>query len=80
MCQFTKVPLASSVHFWALRSNRRNSVLYIDTGKVRFVSRDLPLDFHSQAMKAPEAVHCAGDQGKYWEFRDPMFASTDARE
>jgi protein-disulfide isomerase len=42
---------------------------YIDTGKVRFVSLDLPLEQHSDAMKAAEAVRCAGDQGKYWELR-----------
>ena len=51
---------------------------YIDTGKVRFVSRDLPLDFHPYALKAAEAVRCAGDQGKYWEFREALFAAADA--
>lgn len=50
---------------------------YIDTGKVRFVSRDLPLDFHPFALKAAEAVRCAGDQSKYWEFRDQLFSSPD---
>jgi len=33
---------------------------YIDTGKVRFVSRDLPLDFHDNAPRAAEAARCAG--------------------
>ena len=51
---------------------------YIDTGKVRFVSRDLPLEFHPFALKAAEAVRCAGDQGKYWDFRDALFSSADA--
>lgn len=50
---------------------------YIDTGKVRFVSRDLPLDFHPFALKAAEAVRCAGDQSKYWEFRDQLLSSPD---
>jgi protein-disulfide isomerase len=48
---------------------------YIDTGKVRFVSRDLPLGFHLFAFKAAEAVRCAGDQGKYWELRDALYSS-----
>lgn len=48
---------------------------YIDTGKVRFVSRDLPLEFHPFAFKAAEAVRCAGDQGKYWELRDALYSS-----
>src|SRR6476659_2383693 len=31
---------------------------YIDTGKVRFVTRDLPLDFHANAFPAAEAARC----------------------
>ena len=47
---------------------------YIDTGKVRYVFRDFPLDrLHPQARKAAEAAHCAGDQGKYWEMHDRLF-------
>ena len=42
---------------------------YIDTGKLRFVSRDFPLDFHPQAMPAARAVRCAADQGRFWELR-----------
>jgi protein-disulfide isomerase len=45
---------------------------YIDTGKVRFISRDYPLDFHPQAMPAARASRCAGDQGKYWELREAL--------
>ncbi len=26
-------------------------------------------------MKAAEATHCAGDQGKYWEMHDRLFAN-----
>src|SRR6266852_9091619 len=48
---------------------------YIDTGKVRFVSRDLPLEFHPYAMKAAEAARCAGDQQKYWELRDALYSN-----
>jgi protein-disulfide isomerase len=39
---------------------------YIDTGKVRFIVRDLPLSFHSNARPAAEAAHCAGEQGHFW--------------
>src|SRR5579864_318793 len=49
---------------------------YIDTGKVRFVSRDLPLDFHPLALKAAEAARCAGDQNKYWELRDALYTNS----
>ena len=41
---------------------------YIDTGKVRFINRDMPLvELHPQAIRAAQAARCAGDQGKYWE-------------
>lgn len=42
---------------------------YIDTGKVRFISRDFPLDFHPQALPAAKATRCAGEQGKFFELR-----------
>ena len=31
---------------------------YIDTGKVKFVSRNLPLAFHKDARKAAQAASC----------------------
>lgn len=46
---------------------------YIKTGKVKYVFRDFPLEFHKQAPKAAEAAQCAGDQGKYREMHDKIF-------
>lgn len=47
---------------------------YVDTGKVRYVSREFPLtNMHKEADKAAQAALCAGDQGKYWEMRDKVF-------
>jgi len=42
---------------------------YIDTGKVRFVGRDLPLDFHKNARQAARSARCAGEQNRFWEIR-----------
>lgn len=50
---------------------------YVDTGKVRFFSKDLPLDFHPNALRAAQAARCAGEQGKFWEIRDIMGANPD---
>jgi protein-disulfide isomerase len=50
---------------------------YIDTGKVRFYSRDMPLDMHANAMRAAEAARCAADQGKFWQLRDVMGHNPD---
>ena len=33
---------------------------------------------HSQAMKASEAGLCAGDQGKFWEMHEKIFANQRA--
>jgi len=46
---------------------------YVDTGKVRYMFRDLPLSFHSHAQVAAEAARCAGEQGKYKEYHDKLF-------
>ena len=52
---------------------------YIDTGKVRFVSRDFPLEgLHPYALKAAEAARCAGDQNKFWEYRSALFSDGGA--
>jgi protein-disulfide isomerase len=42
---------------------------WIETGKLRYISRDFPLDFHAQAQAAARAARCAGEQGKFWEMR-----------
>jgi len=42
---------------------------WIDTGKLRYISRDFPLEFHPFAMQAARAARCAGEQGKFWEMR-----------
>ena len=52
---------------------------YIQTGKVKYVVRDLPLEsIHKNAFKAAEAAHCAGDQGKFWEMHVGLFANQRA--
>ena len=44
-------------------------------GKIRVVHKDLPLDaIHPQARPAAEAARCAGDQGKFWDYHDKLYA------
>jgi protein-disulfide isomerase len=47
---------------------------YVEKGLVKFIYRDFPLGFHPNAQKAAEATECAGDQGKFWEMQDTLFA------
>ena len=47
---------------------------YIDTGKVKFVYRDLPIDsLHPNARPAHIAAECADEQGKFWDYHDVLF-------
>jgi protein-disulfide isomerase len=51
---------------------------YIDTGKVRFYSKDLPLDsIHPNAVRAAQAARCAAEQKQYWSLRELMSANPD---
>ncbi len=50
---------------------------YIDTGKVRFITRAFPLSFHPAAKPAALASLCAKEQGKFWEYRDKMFGEQE---
>jgi len=45
---------------------------------VRLIYRHYPLSFHPQAQKAAEASECAGEQGKFWEMHDAIFAANEA--
>jgi protein-disulfide isomerase len=52
---------------------------YIETGRVRYVFRDYPIEAsHPQAFKAHEAVHCAAEQGKRREMHKKVFANQRA--
>jgi protein-disulfide isomerase len=51
---------------------------YIQTGKVKYFYRDLPLPMHPHALVAARAARCAGEQGKLWEMHDSLFANQNA--
>jgi len=48
---------------------------YIQTNKIRYVFKNYPIaQLHPDAFRAHEAAACAGDQGRYWEMHDRIFA------
>jgi protein-disulfide isomerase len=65
---------------YCLRASPTLRKLQQDYGdKVRLVWKDFPLtQIHPQAFKAAEAAHCAGEQEKFWEFHDRLFANQQA--
>ena len=57
----------------------RISAAYVDTGKVRYVFRHMPLEsIHPNAMNAAVAASCADAQGKFWPMHDRLFANQGA--
>jgi protein-disulfide isomerase len=47
---------------------------YVDTGQVRFEFRDLAI-FGDQSIDAAVAARAAGEQGRYFEFAEALFAA-----
>lgn len=49
---------------------------YIATGKLKYVFRNFPLEsIHKQAFRAHEAAICSGEQGRFWEMHNRLFAN-----
>ncbi len=46
---------------------------YVDTGKVRYIFRDLPFAGQDNVELAAEAADCAFDQGRYLEYHEALF-------
>lgn len=47
---------------------------YIDTGKVRFVYRDFPIEsIHPASLQLSAAASCAGEQEQYWAFHAAFY-------
>jgi protein-disulfide isomerase len=67
-------PYCKAFHTGTFDELKKN---WIDTGKLRFISWDLPLDFHPNAARAAQAARCAGEQNKFWEFRALLIANSD---
>jgi protein-disulfide isomerase len=47
---------------------------YVNTGKVYFEYRSFPI-LGTESGWAAEGAYCAGDQGKFWEYHDTLFAN-----
>jgi protein-disulfide isomerase len=74
MVEFTdyECPFCRAFHNASFEQIKRK---YIDTGKVRYVSRDYPLPFHPRALPAAKVARCAGEQGKFWEMRHALITN-----
>jgi protein-disulfide isomerase len=62
-------------------SRGHNTVLELEKqyeGKIRVVMKQHPLDFHPNAKPAALAALAAGEQGKYWDMHNKLFANQQA--
>ncbi|GAB4499916.1 MAG: thioredoxin domain-containing protein [Anaerolineales bacterium] len=48
---------------------------YVDTGTVYFIYKSVGAFIGAESSAAAEAAYCAGDQGKFWEMHDIIFAN-----
>ena len=59
-------------------SRAHNTIVELEKqyeGKIRVAMKQHPLDFHPNAKPASLAALSAGEQGKYWEMHDKIFAN-----
>ncbi len=64
-------------------SRAHNTILELEKqyeGKIRVVMKQHPLDFHPRAKPAALAALAAGEQGKYWEMHNKIFANQQQLE
>jgi protein-disulfide isomerase len=49
--------------------------VYVATGKVYFTYHSVGEFIGPESVAAAQAAYCAGDQGKFWEYHDMVFAN-----
>ena len=78
MVEFTDLQCPFCRHFHTTTFVRLKAA-YIDTHKLRYFSRDYPLEsLHPLAITAARAARCAGEQGNFWEMRHAILKDNSA--
>lgn len=74
MVEYTdyECPFCRQFHLGSFEQIKKS---YIDSGKLRYVSRDFPLEMHPNALRAAVAGRCGAEQEKFWELRHSMIVN-----
>jgi protein-disulfide isomerase len=70
-------PFCRRFHTTVFEDIKKN---YVDTGKLRYISRDLPLPMHDHATEAANSARCAGDQKQFWPMRHALIINAQKLE
>jgi protein-disulfide isomerase len=73
LVEFTDFQCPYSISFEKTMTGLKTK--YVDAGKLRVVTRNVPQPFHSLAVPAARAAMCAEQQGRFWAMRERLFAA-----
>jgi protein-disulfide isomerase len=76
MVEFSDFQCSFCKKFWAEALPRLKEA-YIEKGKVRFVYRHFAV-LGKLSQQAASAAECAGEQGRFWDYHDRLFANQGA--
>lgn len=65
---------ARSAREWMPRVQRD----FIQNGRVKYFFRDMPSPDHTNSLFKARIARCAGEQGKFWEMHDRLFADFES--
>ena len=72
LVEFSDYECAYCKHFHANVYERLKKE-FVDTGLVRYVVRDFPLQMHKYSVVTARGARCAAKEGKYWEMRHALY-------
>lgn len=73
MVEYADFQCPYCLHYWQ-ETEPQIIKTYVETGKVYYEYRSVGAFIGPESAAAAEAVYCAGDQGKFWEYHDALFS------
>jgi protein-disulfide isomerase len=74
MLEYSDFQCPYCARFWK-ETEKQLDAAYISTGKLYYEYHSFGYFIGNESGRAAEAAYCAGDQGKFWEMHDIIFAN-----